>query len=159
MTEPTPRPAARLLLIDERDRVLLFRARPGSALNGPFWFTPGGGLVSGETYEQAALRELLEETGITATIGPCVWTRRHVFSFLDRVYDQRERFYVVRVPPTVITIDGWEEQERDFMEPGRWRTLAEITASDEIFAPRRLADLLPPILAGDYPPEPIDAGV
>ncbi|MFE8964830.1 NUDIX domain-containing protein [Streptomyces iakyrus] len=35
------------------------------------WFTPGGGLVPGESHEQAALRELQEETGPThVSLGP-----------------------------------------------------------------------------------------
>lgn len=58
---PRLRPAARVLLIDELDRVLLLRAGVGE---GGVWITPGGALEPGETAEQAALRELREETGI-----------------------------------------------------------------------------------------------
>jgi 8-oxo-dGTP pyrophosphatase MutT (NUDIX family) len=159
VTQPELRPASRILLIDEQDRLLLFRAIPRSALGGSFWFPSGGGLQPDETHEQAALRELREETGIEAPLGPCVWTRRHVFPFLDNTYDQRERYYVVRVPLTEISTDGWEDLERTFMEKGRWWSLGEIVASDEVFVPGRLAELLPAILAKEYPAEPLDCGV
>jgi 8-oxo-dGTP pyrophosphatase MutT (NUDIX family) len=158
-TQPEHRPAARILLIDEHDRLLLFRSKPQAFDGETFWFTPGGGLNSGETHEQAALRELHEETGIEAPLGPCVWLRRHVFRFQDTIFDQRERYYVVRIPRTEINTDGWEALERQFMEGGRWWSLAEIQSSDEVFVPRRLGELLPAILTGDYPPEPLDCGV
>ena len=58
---PILRPAARVLLIDDQDRVLL-RANVG---DGDVWITPGGALEPGETAEEAALRELWEETGIS----------------------------------------------------------------------------------------------
>ena len=66
---------------------------------------------------------------------------------------------LVRVPATEINTGGWEDLERRFMEGGRWWSLEEIRASDEVFAPRRLGELLPAILTGDYPAEPFDAGV
>jgi hypothetical protein len=75
------------------------------------------------------------------------------------MFDQRERFYIVRVPLTQIRTDGWEELERQYMERERWWTLPEIAGSDALFVPRRLAELLPPIIAGHYPPEPFDCGV
>ncbi|GIF51439.1 ADP-ribose pyrophosphatase YjhB (NUDIX family) [Asanoa ferruginea] len=47
-----------VVVLDERDRVLLIR-RDGEGT----WGIPGGGLEPGETWEQAARRECLEETG------------------------------------------------------------------------------------------------
>ena len=63
---PTIRPAARVVLFDSERRVLLLRAefplRPGDTHARAVWFTPGGGVEPGESYEAAALRELWEET-------------------------------------------------------------------------------------------------
>jgi 8-oxo-dGTP pyrophosphatase MutT (NUDIX family) len=40
------------------------------------WITLDGQLESGESYEQAALRELWEETGVEpGELGPWVWNR------------------------------------------------------------------------------------
>jgi 8-oxo-dGTP pyrophosphatase MutT (NUDIX family) len=92
-----PRPTARVLLIAPGDRILLFRwidPETGRVV----WFTPGGGLHLGESYADAARRELREEVGIDPVeIGPCVWIRRHVLPrTLTPSLDLRERFFVAR---------------------------------------------------------------
>lgn len=71
---PTLRPTARVLLVDEDERVLLFRGESDADGSG-FWFPTGGGLEPGETPQQAAVREVLEETGQRIELGPEVWTR------------------------------------------------------------------------------------
>jgi 8-oxo-dGTP pyrophosphatase MutT (NUDIX family) len=106
---PILRPAARVLLIDEQQRVLLLRAKVGA---DDVWMTPGGALEPGETAEQAALRELREETGIeSAELSPCVWTRTHRFEWGGQRYEQQERFFVARTEAPAITLDGCGEVE------------------------------------------------
>ncbi|WP_428376978.1 NUDIX hydrolase [Lichenicoccus sp.] len=58
-----PVPAALAVVLHE-DRVLLVRRRnpPDAGL----WGYPGGRIETGETIEAAAIRELLEETGVAA---------------------------------------------------------------------------------------------
>ena len=154
------RPAARLIVIAPDERVLLFRWTHEllRSPTGSVWITPGGGLEGEETYEEAAMRELREETGITAALGPCVWTRRHVFPWRPAPIDQRERFFVVRVPATAWSRDGWTASERQHQTDARWWSAEEIAASDDWFAPRRLAALLPAVLRGECRDEAIDAG-
>lgn len=51
------------------DRLLVLRRAPGGYLGGQ-WDLPGGKSEPGEEPSAAALRELMEETGLTGTIGP-----------------------------------------------------------------------------------------
>ena len=68
------RDVVRLVVRDSEDRILLFHARETTAPElGAWWELPGGGIDEGETYLEAALRELREETGIVASsaqVGP-----------------------------------------------------------------------------------------
>lgn len=92
--------AARILLFDAADRLLLMKAR--HPLEHFFWIAPGGELELNETFEAAAHRELFEETGQSSSIGPCVWTRRHAYVWNGRRYDQAERFFIARTTSIVL---------------------------------------------------------
>ena len=158
---PILRQAARVLLLDSSNRIFLMFFAPGQDGAG-VWITPGGGLEPGETFEQAAARELWEEVGLRDfELGPCVWHRSHTFAYQDRVIEQHERFFIVRVdvhdPGDHINHDEWE---RDQITDQRWWTLDEILqATDQHFGPRDLASLLGPIVLGTYPNEPLMLGI
>ena len=137
-----PRPAARIVLQDEYGRVLLFRFDPAD--RPPFWCTPGGAVDPGESYEDAARRELREETGIVAEPGEQVARKTAEFLTLEGVpviADERY-FRVTLSADAVIDTGGHTELERRVMRSWRWFERAELQALDEPWYPEDLLDLL-----------------
>ena len=153
------RQAARAIVLDPADRILLVRFDfPARS----FWATPGGGIDEGETPEQAVARELDEEVGLVDfELGPWVWTREHVFPFENGLWDgQTELYMLVRThafEPTPRFTP--QELEAEYVTGLRWWTPAELAASEEAFAPRRLPELLAALLRDGPPGELLDVGV
>ena len=156
----TERHVARVLLLDPDDRVLLLRIQEPSVGKPAFWITPGGGLEPGETHEEAALRELREETGLRRVLlGPWVWHRKHSFQWLGEHFCQVERFYIVRVDQFEPSSAEHTEVEAQVLMEFRWWSIEQIeAASDEQFAPRMLAQHLKALVDQGPPGEPIDVG-
>lgn len=136
------RPAARILLVDGQGRVLLFRFTPYDG-RPPFWCTPGGKIDDGETYEQAARRELLEEVGLDRDCGPEVAQRTVDFLTIEGVeVTADERWFRVDVDAVEVTSAGHTELERRVMQSWRWFGPAELAHLDERVYPQDLAALL-----------------
>ena len=140
------RPAARLLVTDPDGRLLLFRFTPDD--RPPFWVTPGGAVDRGETFEQAAQRELLEETGLDMEPGPLIAVRHVQFLTLEGVeVDAEERFYAVSVDRAEIETAGHTELEQRVMLSHRWWTPEELALLDEPWYPVDLLDIWRDLLA------------
>lgn len=152
-TRPLERDAARVLLLDGRDRVLLVAHR--ASPEGTVWTAPGGGVRPGEGHHAAATRELAEELGLDAQVGPWVWSRRVGFVYAGVHLLQAERWFLTRVA-------SYDEAGAPLDDPGlvgaRWWTLEQLRATAETLAPGALADHLAALLRDGPPDTPVDVG-
>ena len=141
MTGRAPRPASRILLVDGAGRTLLFRFTPAD--RPPFWCTPGGAVDPGESYAQAARRELLEEVGLDRDCGPEVARRVVDFRTIEGVeVTADERYFRVDVDAHEVTTAGHTPLEQQVMRGWRWFSRAELAAHDEPYFPTDLLALL-----------------
>ncbi|MER7895347.1 NUDIX hydrolase [Streptomyces sp. NPDC096046] len=150
------RRVARVVLLDPRDRILLLHGHEPDDPADDWWFTPGGGVEGDETREQAALRELAEETGIIEVeLGPVLWRRRCSFPFAGRRWDQDEWYYLARTDRTTVAAAGLTELERRSVAGARWWTCPELSRAHETVYPTRLAGLLRTLLDEGPPARPV----
>jgi 8-oxo-dGTP pyrophosphatase MutT (NUDIX family) len=135
------RPAARIIVLDPEGRALMFRYDvPGRP---PFWVTAGGEVDPGESFEEAARRELFEETGITADPGPQIARMTPEFVTVEGEPVQAdERFFLVRVAEARVDTAGHTALEQALMTQHRWFTLAELENWHEAVFPVNLADMI-----------------
>lgn len=144
------RRTARVLLFDPQGRILLLKGRLPSDPDAPaWWFTVGGGVETGETLEQAARREILEETGFeVAGVSEVLWRAEQVFSDRKgRPILIKEAFMVAHCEGGEPSRAGWVALEREFVDDIRWWSLVDLAQTpDPIHPPdlvRRVADLIP----------------
>lgn len=140
------RPSSRLLVLDSEERVLLFKFehKRGPLAGQAFWATPGGGVDEGESFEDAARRELYEEVGVISEVGTQVTQRTAVFAMpTGEMVEADERYFLVRLETgAAISHDYWTELEREVMAAHRWWSPADIQSAEEQIWPDNISQML-----------------
>jgi 8-oxo-dGTP diphosphatase len=150
------RHSVRALLVDERDRLLLYHFQ--NADSRRVWAAPGGGVEPGESDLEALRRELREETGLNPPGEPRhVWHQEVVAAGHIPGYDGVVNdYYLIRTNSFALPGDRPEEDIQGF----RWWLPSEIQTYEgpDLFSPRDLSILFPPLLSA-LPPVPLPLGL
>jgi 8-oxo-dGTP pyrophosphatase MutT (NUDIX family) len=132
-------------VLDPDDRVLLFHFvhKHGLLAGRDYWATPGGAVEGGETYAEAARRELFEETGIAVeTIGAHVAEREFVLQWSDGEVLAQERFFLVRTADHALSKACWTPEDIEVMADHRWWSIKGLTTTSDVVFPVDLAEIL-----------------
>lgn len=136
------RPSSRLIILSPENDVLLFNfSHKNDALSGmSYWATPGGGLELNESFEQAALRELQEETGLKRdSAGAVVASRTFPMQLPDgETVLAEERFFIIHAEKADIDCSGWSDNEKSVIQNYHWWTLEELRDTNKTIFPHDL---------------------
>ena len=150
----------RILLVDHLDRLLLFHGQDPANLSDVFWCPVGGGIEPGESPEQAAIREVREETGlIDFELGPHVWNGQEKYSFNGVKRHAIETWFFARVPEFELDTSGFSEIERKSFIEYRWWAQEDLSNTLEVLTPRHLSKLFYELIRHGAPDIPIELGL
>ncbi|MEU3980480.1 NUDIX domain-containing protein [Streptomyces sp. NPDC026672] len=158
------RHAARAVVLDEDDRVLLCRFALPDPVPRVVWATPGGGLEGDETPLAALRRELHEEVGLVLDEDPPhVWHQEVVAPGHSPGHDGVVNdYFLVRTPSfTPRGALSADQLAAEHISAVRWWPWWEIAAyrGSDLFSPRDLATPLERLITGGAPAEPVLLGL
>jgi ADP-ribose pyrophosphatase YjhB (NUDIX family) len=160
---PLLRPAARAIILDDDDRVLLCRFEFADEAV-VVWAAPGGGVEPGESPRHALRRELDEEIGLKVTgEPPHVWHQRVVAPGHAAGYDGViNDYFLIRTPHFSPSGKLTAEMLRaEHITGFRWWTVADLQAyrGKAVFSPSDLPTLLAELLDSGPPEMPLPLGL
>lgn len=129
------REAARVVVMDRRGRIFLIHGHDIDDVNHHWWFTVGGGLLTGEDAREGARRELAEETGLSVSLerleGP-VLRRSALFHFVGETRRQDETFFLLFLDDGEAASVGSGQEltdlEREVLDEFAWWDIEDLEA-------------------------------
>lgn len=134
------RRTAHILVLDAQQHLLLFRHFAGGASARHYWRLPGGPLLPGETFKDAGIRLLKEETSIRVSqLDDPIADREHQEGILPgRDVIAEEQYFVV-----LIDSEGVRLKVRGRAKlPHRWWSSDELVYTKETVRPHDLLAML-----------------
>lgn len=159
------RSSINIILLNPNNEILLMCADDPKTTtmegkyHGKFWFPIGGQIEKDETIEQAAYREIFEESGIKqdeVILGPVVWFGEFDLILAGTPSRLKQQFIVAKTKKTKISLSNLTTEEKEVVKKVEWFSLEEIKNCKDIVYPILLPKYLPDILAGKYPNKPIE---
>ena len=138
------RNSVKCVLLNCNDELLLVRTCDASirdssgSYNGDFWQMVGGKIEDNETVEEAARRELFEETGLSefdVNFGRIVWSGKLILVMNGVKTLINQRFMVVRSCKNEVTIKNLTQEEQNVIKELKWFALDDIKNNSEIIYP------------------------
>ena len=99
----------------------------------------------GESHEQAAIRELAEETGLQlSAVGPRGFSEDVPLPYDEAIYPgAHQEYFVASVDQEYEPVtSGWTETERVDVTDWRWWTIEELQSTTEPYEPRQLTEIV-----------------
>lgn len=126
-----PRIAVRALIL-QQDRLLLVNAYPDARLG--LWCAPGGGCEAGQSLPDNLAREVMEETGLSISVGPPALVNE--FHDPDTGFHQVDLFFRCTIAGGTLS-DTWQDPE-GVVSQRRFFSRDELLSGDHRFKPDSL---------------------
>ncbi|WP_243640391.1 NUDIX domain-containing protein [Nocardioides jejuensis] len=127
-----------ILLVNAAGQLLLQERDEHAPRCPDQWGAPGGHVEPGETHEEAAYRELAEETGVSLPPGALTLWRDEVFAYAEEERVAHYQLWIGRADLTDRDVVCNEGRQMTFVDPDRVSTL-DLWESARHFLPSFLA--------------------
>lgn len=140
------RVAAYVVCRDDEDRILLTRFVLGDHPESGSWTLPGGGMEWGEQPDETAIRELEEETGLRARLGPILGVISRWLEPAEAVTGEPGHYTCIVYDGTDVAGELRTEFNDDTTDAAAWFTLDEVLSLKRV----SLVDYALTLLAGAH---------
>ncbi|HEY5272397.1 MAG TPA: NUDIX domain-containing protein [Acidimicrobiales bacterium] len=137
----------RILCRNESGEILLLKWRDPLDAH-VFWEPPGGGIEAGEEPDEAAVRELYEETGYQTSLADASLLVERDYVFAGHHHRHTERFFFTTVAGSPSPAAFSEQEIATFLE-ARFVHPSKLVALDALVEPPHLGSLIAQLIPAE----------